>query len=160
MTTQTLETKIRIPLLILRVTLSLFLLLWAIDKFIAPEHTAAVFSHFYFMDGLSTTVAYVLGGLQTALCLALIAGFMRNITYLLAFLIHSVSTLATYKHIFMPYMFEGWMMLFWTGVPVLAAFWLLYQVREWDTLSIDGKKPEVASLRTPSSAIAAARLSV
>ncbi|MFN3232095.1 MAG: hypothetical protein ACE363_08030 [Alphaproteobacteria bacterium] len=139
MRSSSLETKIAVPLLILRVTLGLFLLLWAVDKFIAPEHATAIFGHFYFIEDLPHFGAYVLGGLQTLLCIALIAGYKRAITYLIAFLVHGVSTVSTAKHIFLPWGFEGWNMLFMTGVPVLAAFWLLYAVREWDVLSLDGR---------------------
>ncbi len=140
MSSSTLESKIAVPLLILRVTLGLFLLLWAVDKFVAPEHAAAVFGHFYFIEGLPHLGAYILGGLQGLLCIALILGFKRGISYLIAFLIHGVSTVSTAKHIFLPWGFEGWNMLFMTGVPVLAALWLLYSVRDWDVLSLDGRR--------------------
>ena len=140
MTASTLETRIRVPLLILRVTLGIFLLQWGVEKLVWPDVTAKIFSHFYFIDGLGLTAAYVMGVLQILLSLAIIFGAFRGISYLIGFIIHGLSTVSTAKHIFMPFMFEGWNHLFMTAVPVLAGFWLLYWVRDWDTLSVDGMR--------------------
>ncbi|MDX1579993.1 MAG: DoxX family protein [Alphaproteobacteria bacterium] len=146
---QDLQDRIKVPLLILRVTLGLFLLQWGTEKLILPEQTARIFGYFYFIEGLPTVAAYVLGVLQILIALAIVFGFMRNISYLLGFLIHAVSTVSTAKHIFMPFMFDGWQHLFFTGVPVLAAFWLLYRIRDYDVLSMDGKKASSASPSQP-----------
>ena len=145
MTDHNLETRIRIPLLILRVTLGVFLLQWGVEKLILPETTAAIFGHFYFIEGLSVTLAYVMGVLQILLSLALILGLFRTVTYGIAMIVHGLSTISTAKQIFMPFMFDGWQHLFMTAVPVLAGFWLLFVLRDWDVLSMDGKRAIAAT---------------
>jgi putative oxidoreductase len=135
----TIDQRAKTPLLILRVTLGLFLLQWGIEKFIMPDTSAMIFAGFYGIDGLSHTIAYVLGGLQCAVAVAVIAGFQKRISYLLAFLIHSVSTLSTIPNMLDPY--SSGNHLFFTGVPVLAAMGLLWYLRDYDTkLSIDSMR--------------------
>ena len=134
----TLDQRAQVPLLILRITIGLFLLQWGVEKFVIPETTAMIFAGFYGVDGLSHTIAYVLGGLQCAVALSVIAGFQKKISYLLAFLIHAASTLVTIPLMLAPY--EG-NHLFFTGVPVLAAMGLLWYLRDYDTkLSIDSMR--------------------
>ncbi|TDI61737.1 MAG: hypothetical protein E2O92_02415 [Alphaproteobacteria bacterium] len=127
----TIDQRAQIPLLILRITLGLFLLQWGIEKFVLPDTTAMIFAGFYGIDGLTHTIAYVLGGIQCAVALSVIAGFQKKISYLLAFLIHSVSTLATIPLMLAPY--DPGNHLFFTGVPVLAAMGLLWYLRDYDT---------------------------
>jgi hypothetical protein len=44
------DTKLEASLLLMRLAIAAFLLVWAVDKVIAPEHAQAVFSHFYFSE--------------------------------------------------------------------------------------------------------------
>ena len=134
----TLDQRAQVPLLILRITIGLFLLQWGVEKFVIPDTTEEIFAGFYGVDGLSHTIAYVLGGLQCAVALSVIAGFQKKISYLLAFLIHAVSTLATIPLMLDPYAGNH---LFFTGVPVLAAMGLLWYLHDYDTkLSIDSMR--------------------
>ena len=132
----TIDQRAQIPLLVLRITIGLFLLQWGIEKFVLPDTAAMIFAGFYGVDGLTHTIAYVLGGLQCAVALAVLSGFQKKFSYLLAFLIHSVSTLSTIPNMLAPY--DPGNHLFFTGVPVLAAMGLLWYLRDYDTkLSID-----------------------
>lgn len=133
--------KLAMPLFILRVTIGVFLLQWGIEKFVIPDTTAEIFGHFYNIDGLSPAVAMVLGALQCLVAAAVITGFQKRISYLLAFLIHAVSTISTWYNLLHPY--EPNNHLFMTGVPVLAAMWLLYTMRGADTKWSLGAKPVV-----------------
>ncbi len=123
--------KLTTPLFILRISIGIFLLQWGIEKFVIPDTTAAIFGHFYNIEGLSATVAMVLGILQCLVAAAVITGFQKRFSYLLAFLIHAVSTLSTWNNLLHPY--DPGNHLFMTGVPVLAAMWLLYTMRDADT---------------------------
>jgi putative oxidoreductase len=42
------DTKLEASLLLMRLAIAAFLLVWAVDKVVAPEHAQVVFSHFYF----------------------------------------------------------------------------------------------------------------
>jgi putative oxidoreductase len=126
----------QIPLLVLRITIGLFMLQWGVEKFVMPESAIGIFSHFYMIDGLPVSMANILGGLQCLVGVSVITGFQKRISYLLAFLIHSVSTVSTIGPMLTPY--EPGHHLFFTGVPVLAAMGLLWYLRDQDTkLSID-----------------------
>jgi len=132
----TLDNKAQIPLLILRITIGLFLLQWGVEKFVLPDTAAGIFAHFYGIEGLGHNMSYVAGALQSAVALAVISGFQKKFSYLLGFLIHSVSTVATLPNMIAPY--DPGNHLFFTGVPVLAAMGLLWYLRDYDTkLSID-----------------------
>ena len=138
----TTDERLQTPLLILRITIGLFLLQWGVEKFITPGTTAMIFSHFYMIDGLPVNAATILGSLQCLVAVSVLTGFQKKISYLLAFLIHSVSTIATIGPMLSPY--DPGNHLFFTGVPVLAAMGLLWYMRDSDTkFSIDEmmKKP-------------------
>lgn len=141
MTLPTLEDRLPTALLVLRITLGIFLLQWGLEKFIVPEATVGIFSHFYGLD-ISATITPILGVGQCLVALGVLFGFQRRISYALAIAIHSVSVLATWQSLIDPFglFFKGTSHLFMTGVPVLAAFWLLYYLRDFDTRSIDGSR--------------------
>lgn len=119
-----------LSLFLLRVSLGGFLLVWAIDKLVRPESTVKIFHVFYAM-GISTNIALGLGVLQVILCLAFILGVFKTITYGVALAIHAVSTLSTYNHLLHPY--TGNNHLFLAAIPVLAAFVVLFLMRQEDT---------------------------
>lgn len=109
---------------------------WAIEKFVNPERTVRIHDHVYYYD-LEVDWVPVIGGLEVVLALALLAGLLRRITYGIAFAIHGISVVATWRLILDPYNLDTHNHLFMTGVPVLAAFWLLYMLRELDTFSAE-----------------------
>lgn len=133
-----------LPLFILRVTLGVFLLQWGGEKLLMPEMGQKIFGHFYFLDFPLNIFPYI-GGLQMLLALAIITGFRKKYSYLAGFLVHSVSTISSWSHLMAPY--ESGNHLFMTGVPVLAAFWLLWRLGEWDvTWSFDSRQKAAAEI--------------
>lgn len=122
--------EIHVALIILRLGLGVFLLLFGIDKLIVPETTVDVFAHFY---GLVIThdMAYGAGVLEILLGLAFLVGLWKTLTYGLALLLHAVSTLATYQELLAPF---GANHLFLAALPVLAAFLALFLLRRHDRL--------------------------
>jgi putative oxidoreductase len=131
-----LETRLPLALLVLRLTLGLFLLQWGVEKFVVPGTTLAIFRNFYGFDP-GAIAPPVLGVLQVLLALALLAGFKPRITYALALILHSITTLVTIPRLLAPWSPVS-NHLFIAGVPVLAAFFALYLLRDWDRHRIGG----------------------
>lgn len=127
--------KAGVPLFLLRLTGGLFLLQWGVEKLVVPEVTGKIFAHFY-KTSLPISMTPVLGILEVLVALAVITGFQKRVSYGLAFLIHFASVVATWKQLIDPYglLWGGNNHLFMTGVPVLAGFFVLYRLRDYDTL--------------------------
>lgn len=122
---------IGVPLLILRLGLGLFLLLFGIDKLVAPHTAAAVFIDFYGFEAVSATLVYGAGALEIVLAAALLAGLWKTLTYGLGLALHAISTAATYPELLSPF---GENHLYLAAVPVLAAFVALFLLRQHDVL--------------------------
>jgi hypothetical protein len=133
---ETTGTRAAAALLILRLSLAVFLLQWSIEKFIVPEAAIRIGQNFYGVALGAASVA-ILGALETLVALALLFGIYRRLSYGLAALIHAVSVVATWRQLLHPYG-AGQNHLFIAGVPVLAAFILIYMLREWDGYSVEG----------------------
>ncbi len=137
-------------LLILRLSLGLFLLLWALEKFILPQTTQQIWSNFYQIP-ISGAIVTILAILQTLLAIALIVGIFRPITYGIALGINAVTFISTWKQLLDPWgLASGAAVnhLFLAGIPVLAAFVALFILHPWDFWSIDGwlKQKHMTSL--------------
>jgi len=127
--------ELLVALFILRLGLGAFLLLFGIDKLVAPATTVEVFARFYGL-AVSHGMAYGAGVLEILLSLAFLAGLWKTLSYGLGLLLHAVSTLATYQELLSPF---GTNHLFLAAVPVLAAFLALFLLRRHDTLWSAGK---------------------
>ena len=128
----------KIALLTLRLTLTAFFLVWATEKFVKPETTAAIFARFYGIDGLPAGASYAAGAVQ----LFLIAGFavvgrLRWFFVGALMLMHGFVTATTWDILINPY--EGSHHLFWAGVPTLCGLIALFILREKDTLLTFGR---------------------
>lgn len=126
-------------LLILRLTLGLFLLQWAGEKFVLPKVAGGIYSYFYGFQA-SLDLTYLLGAAEIVLALAVLLGVYRRFSYGAAFLVHATSVVATWRYLIDPYglIWGEAQHLFAAGVPVLAGFLLLYLVRDRDEWSFDG----------------------
>jgi len=124
--------ELPVALLILRLGLGAFLLLFGIDKLVAPATTMEVITHFY---GLIVSHGTVLaaGALEVLLGLAFLAGWRKTLSYGLGLLLHAVSTLATWRELLAPF---GANHLFLAAIPVLTAFIALFLLRRYDTLTL------------------------
>lgn len=126
---RSLEQKLPWALLLLRVGIFIVMFVWALDKLVNPQHSAAVFAKFYGIDGLSEMLSYALGSLQLILCGAFLAGLWKTITYGLIMLMHAVSTLSS-----MPQYIDAFNnLLFFAAWPMLAACIALFILRDYDT---------------------------
>ena len=123
------RSRIRLALLTLRVSIFTVMLVWTLDKFINPSHAARVYEHFYFIGGVGPKAFILIGVLELLLLFAFLAGYRKRFTYGLVFLLHAASTLSSYRQYLDP--FEH--LLFFAALPMLAACFTLYYLRELDT---------------------------
>lgn len=130
MTATGVDQKLPQALLALRLGVFVVMFIWTLDKFVQPEHTAAVFENFYGLAGLGSTVFFVLGALQMVLVLAFVLGIAKRLSYGLVLLFHGISTLSSFALYLEP--FKN--LLFFAAWPMLAACFALYLLRDADTL--------------------------
>lgn len=128
------EKKLSLSLFFLRISVSLVMLIWGIDKIINPEHAKKVFSHFYLISDIGERSLTIIAIIQIIITLLFLIGFKKRITYGAIFILHFISTLSSYQQYFNPW--KG--LLFFAAWPMLAACYTLYILRENDTfLSIN-----------------------
>ncbi|MCQ8878607.1 hypothetical protein NQT69_11390 [Pseudoalteromonas shioyasakiensis] len=122
------QNRLQWSLFSLRLGVFVVMLMWTLDKFVNPGHSARIFEHFYGISGSTDIVAYVLGALQLILVLAFMAGVKKRVTYGLIFLMHGASTLSSYAQYI-----DGFNnLLFFAAWPMWAACFALYLLREQD----------------------------
>ena len=130
--TITRDRALEISLLLLRLSLGAFFLVWSIDKIVNPEHAQAVFERFY-LTSISGELSVAAGVAQTLVILAFMAGALKLLTYGALLLMHIVSTLSTWKHLIAPYAPDT-SILFWAAVPLVFALVALFTLRDRDRL--------------------------
>lgn len=126
------KTTDRLPqaLLALRLSVFLVMLVWTLDKFLAPDHAAGVYEHFYFIGGMAPAVMYIVGAVELIIILGFLLGVAKRFTYGAVLLFHAISTLFSFPMYLNPT--EG--RLFYAAWPMLAACYALYVLRDRDTL--------------------------
>lgn len=124
------DKRIPVALLCLRLGVFVVMFIWTLDKFVNPDHSAKVFEHFYLLGGVTSDMFLAIGAVQMVIVLAFLAGFKKQLSYGLVLLMHTVSTLSSYKMYLDP--FNG--LLFFAAWPMLAACFALYSLRDLDTL--------------------------
>ena len=122
------ESRLEIPLLTLRLGVFIVMLMWTLDKFVNPAHSAAVFENFYMISGLGPTIFLIIGLLELALIVGFLLGVKKTFTYGAVFILHAVSTLSSWQQ----YLgFDS--LLFFAAWPMLAACYALFALRDLDT---------------------------
>ncbi len=126
-------------LLMLRLGLGWFLFVWAVNKFLAPQQTVAIWGYFHGIE-IAAQAPYWLGAGQVALALAIMLGLMRRASYALGFATHAVTVFVIIEQLVTPFVIED-------GYPahrnnsvalaVLGGFWALYLLRARDAFSLD-----------------------
>jgi hypothetical protein len=141
---QDLDGRISAALLALRLGVFVVMLMWTLDKFVAPAHAARVFAGFYGISWLDATASFVVGAAELVLILAFVAGVQKRLTYGLVFVLHGISTLSSYRQYLDP--FDN--LLFFAAWPMLAACFALYSLRDLDTRWTVGARSTPASQLT------------
>ena len=122
------EDRISLALLTLRLAVFLVMLVWTLDKFFNPAHSAAVFENFYLISGLGPAVFLIIGILELALIVGFLLGVKKTVTYGAVLILHAVSTLSSWQQ----YLgFDS--LLFFAAWPMLAACYALFALRDLDT---------------------------
>ena len=128
------ETRVQVSRLLLRLGVFVVMLFWTLDKFVAPDHAAGVFEHFYQLEGIGPGVLAAIGAVQLVVILGFVAGLFRTWTYGLVLAMHTVSTLSSWPK----YLGAFDNLLFFAAWPMLAACVALFLLRDSDTmLSLD-----------------------
>lgn len=120
-------------MLLLRLGVAVVMAFWTADKFVNPSHAGAVFSNFYGLENLEAQAFWLIGALQAVIVLAFTAGLFRTFSYAAVLLMHSVSTLSSWRQYADP--FEN--LLFFAAWPMLAACAALFLLRFHDAYSLD-----------------------
>lgn len=139
MSNDVIKSKLALSLFLIRIGTAVVFFMWALDKFVNPEHAARVFEYFYKIPSLSELASYSIGAVQMIFIFAFAAGFLKRYSYALIFILHLISTVSSYMRYFDPW--EGSNLLFFAALPMLAGCWALWSLREYDTLfSIDSAR--------------------
>jgi hypothetical protein len=126
------DRKIKAALFILRLGIAIFFAIWALEKFIKPETTVAIWKAFYFVDSLPMQAPYLIGAIQAVVVLLFFFGVLKFWTYGLLMVMHAGSTILSYERILDPY--TGSNHLFVAAIPVLGALVALFILRDEDTM--------------------------
>ena len=129
----------RWSLVVLRVSLGVFLLLWGLEKFAIPGATVGIWAKFYGVS-LAASLVPLIGALESALALAITVGWWRRGSYGLGVVAHAVSVLSSWRQLLDPWGLRSGgppNHLFLAGVPVLAGFVALYLLRNRDAWTLD-----------------------
>ncbi len=126
------DNRLPLALFFLRLGVFIVMFMWTIDKFIRPEHAAAVFENFYFVSGLSNMLSYLIGVIEMIILAGFLLGYQKRLTYGFVLVFHGISTLSSFKQYLSP--FDGPNLLFFAAWPMLAACFALYYLRDQDTL--------------------------
>ena len=86
------QNRLQWSLFSLRIGIFIVMIMWTLDKFINPAHSAKVLEAFYGVAGSSNTALYIIGALQLLLVLAFLAGVKKRISYGAIFILHGAST--------------------------------------------------------------------
>lgn len=122
--------QVRLPLLLLRLSIFLVMLMWTLDKLVNPGHAAAVYANFYGLEGVGPALLAILALAELALLGAFVAGFAKRWSYGLVLLLHAISTLSSWRQYLDPWEH----LLFFAAWPMLAACFALFWLRDLDTL--------------------------
>lgn len=125
-----LDHKIQLPLLALRLGVFLVMLMWTLDKFINPAHSGAVFKNFYGIANAGPSLLSVLAGLELILLALFVTGMLKKLTYGAVLLLHAVSTFSSYRQYLAP--FDN--LLFFAAWPMLSACFALFVLRDYDNM--------------------------
>ena len=121
-------------LLLLRISLGLFLIVWGGDKLVNPEHAVRVSEGFY--AGLVSSSLLVTGGgvLQVLLGGLVVAGRFKPIAYSGLLLISTATFIAVWKSIVDPLglFLEGGNPVFFSSAIIWAASFYLWTTRSED----------------------------
>ncbi len=129
-------------MLALRVSISLLVLLWGVDKIIDPEHAIQVSDSFYLGLLSLPNLMPVLGAAQVAVALLALVGLFRVWVDPVILLINLGSMLGVWRSIVDPWgwFLEGTNVLFFPSLIIAAGCLVLIAFRDQETLVLDRRR--------------------
>ncbi len=129
-------------LILLRVSLGLFLLVWGGDKLVNAEHGVAVSDRFYLGLMSGRAVLLAVGVLEIVFGVLVVLGLARRISYGGLLLVAGATLLAVWKSILDPLelVIEGGNPVFFASLIVFAGSLVLWAFRDDDLLSLDARR--------------------
>jgi len=124
--------SLRLSLLLMRISVFTVMLMWTLDKFINPSHSAKVFEKFYFIAGLESSIMAIIASIELVILAGFVLGVYKRFCYAAVLAFHAVSTFSSYQQYLSP--FDGPHLLFFAAWPMLAGCLMLYLLREDDRL--------------------------
>jgi putative oxidoreductase len=126
------ENRLPLALLLLRLSVFVVMFVWTVDKFVEPQHASKIMTEFYSIGGVGSALIYLLAAVEFAIILAFLLGFAKQWSYGLVLLLHAISTLSSYQKYLNPLQPPN--LLFFAAIPMLAACFVLYYLRDADVL--------------------------
>jgi uncharacterized membrane protein YkgB len=126
------ENRLPLALLLLRLSVFVVMFVWTVDKFVEPQHASKIMAEFYSLGGVGSALIYLIGAIELAIILAFLLGFAKRWSYGLVLLLHAISTLSSYQKYLNPLQPPN--LLFFAAIPMLAACFVLYFLRDADVL--------------------------
>lgn len=118
----------------LRIGLFLFMMVWAVEKFVRPEAFQSIFGSFYGFDA-GHMLIFAIGAVQVGILLLFVAGRYKTLSYGLVMLMNVVTLLVSYRQILAPY--DGSTNhLFAASIVVATASVALFLARSDDELLV------------------------
>jgi hypothetical protein len=130
------DNRLPLALFLLRLSVFIVMFMWTLDKLLNPKHAAAVYKNFYFIGGMENII-FLIGAVEMIILAGFLLGYKKKWTYCAIFIFHAVSTLSSFKQYLSP--FAGPNLLFFAAWPMLAACFVLFYLRDRDTLFTVGK---------------------
>ncbi len=130
----TMENRIRISLLSLRLGVFVVMLVWTLDKIFRPGHAGMIFRDYYYLPDPGSGLLTAIGVAEIVILLLFLLGIRKTMSYGLVLLFHTVSTITPV------YQYASGQLLFYAALPMWAACFTLFLLRDTDTLFTIGKK--------------------
>ena len=126
------ERNIKLPLFLTRLSVFYFLIYWTLKRFTDFDTVSSIASRHYYMDSFPAGLNLALGVFGLVSLISFLLGFKKRYSYLAVFLMHGTGTVLVIPKMIL--YTEGFRHLFLAAIPTLAAIWLLYKLRDEDTL--------------------------
>jgi hypothetical protein len=135
MNVMTIEKKLSIALLIVRLSIGAFFGIWASLKFYRPEWFENVFTNFYSLDFVTRDMSTYVGAVQMLIALIFILGLWRTFSYGALMLMQAAGVIGSIPNLLNWTQYPNNLM--WAAVPALGAAIALFILRNEDRLSLD-----------------------
>ena len=130
-------------LLLLRISLGFFLVVWGLDKLVDVKHGIGVSDWLYFGLFSNQLLMQAFGVAEIAVGLLIVLGVARRFTYPILLAITGVTLLGVWKSIIDPWgwWLEGAEALFYPSIIIFAASLVLWAFQDEDRLVLGGGTP-------------------